>query len=114
MKGTFTFPTGAFGKNVIIFGADMSSYVHVNNEKKDILILNEGFTQGLDDATLTPEKNYLINFTESRKIICLSLHYNEANSYLFVNGTKIHKSKAKDSEIKASPIYLGKISKFFL
>ena len=44
MKGTFTFPTGAFGKNVIIFGADMSSYVHVNNEKKGVLILNEGFT----------------------------------------------------------------------
>ena len=34
MKGTFSFPTGGFGKNVIIFGADMSSYVHVDNHKR--------------------------------------------------------------------------------
>ena len=42
---------------------------------------------------------------------CLSLHYNGANSYLFVNGTEIYKFKAKDSEIVASPLCLGNISK---
>ena len=36
------------------------------------------------------------------------------NSYLFVNGTKIHKFKAKDSEIVATPLCLGNISKNFL
>ena len=41
----------------------------------------------------------------------LSLHYNGANSYLFVNGTEIYKFKAKDSEIVASPLYAGNISK---
>ena len=41
----------------------------------------------------------------------MSLHYNGANSYLFVNGTEIYKSKAKDSEIAASPLCLGNISK---
>ena len=41
----------------------------------------------------------------------MSLHYNEANSYLFVNGTEIFKFKAKDSEIVASPLCLGNISK---
>ena len=41
----------------------------------------------------------------------LSLHYNEANSYLFVNGTEIYKFKTKDSEIAASPLCLGNISK---
>ena len=41
-----------FGKNVKIFGVDMSFSVHVNNKKKDILILSEGLTQGLDDTTL--------------------------------------------------------------
>ena len=30
----------------------------------------------------------------------MSLHYNGANSYLFINGTEIHKFKAKDSEIE--------------
>ena len=43
----------------------------------------------------------------------MSLHYNGANSYLFVNGTEIHKFKAKDSEIVASPLCLGNISKDF-
>ena len=39
----------------------------------------------------------------------LALH--GANSYLLVNGTEIYKFKAKDSEIIASPLCLGNISK---
>ena len=39
----------SMGKNVIIFGADMSSSVHTDNKKKDILILGKVPTQGLDD-----------------------------------------------------------------
>ena len=54
---------------------------------------------------------YSINFTVTNKKFCLSLHYNGANSYLFVNGTEIYKFKAKDSEIVASPLCLGNISK---
>ena len=49
-------------------------------------------------------------FTVTIKKFCLSLHYNGANSYLFVNGTKIYNFKAKDSEIVATPLCLGKIS----
>ena len=47
----------------------------------------------------------------TRKKLCLSLHYNGANSYLFVNGTEIYKFKAKDSEIVASPLCLGTLQK---
>ena len=54
---------------------------------------------------------YSINFTVTKKKFCLSLHYNGANSYLFVNGTEIIKFKAKDSEIVATPLCLGNISK---
>ena len=39
------------------------------------------------------------------------MHYNGANRYLFVNGTEICKFKAKDSEIVATPLSLGNISK---
>ena len=39
------------------------------------------------------------------------MHYNEANSNSFVNGTEIYKFKAKDPEIVASPLCLGNISK---
>ena len=54
---------------------------------------------------------YSINFTEKNKKFCLSLHYNGANSYLFANGTEIHKFKAKDSKIVSTPLCLGNISK---
>ena len=54
---------------------------------------------------------YSINFTATKNKFCLSLHYNEANSFSFVNGTEIIKFKAKDSEIVASPLCLGNISK---
>ena len=54
---------------------------------------------------------YLINFTVAKKKFCSSLHYNRANSYLFMIGIEIYKFKAKDSEIVASPLYLGNISK---
>ena len=80
MKRDFSFSTGGFGKNVIMFGVDMSSSAHVENKKKYILILGEGPTQGLDDTTLTVETKYPINFTEYNKKFCLSLHYNRANS----------------------------------
>ena len=39
------------------------------------------------------------------------MHYNGANSYLFINGTEIYKFKANDSEIVPSPLCLGNISK---
>ena len=54
---------------------------------------------------------YSINFTITKKKFCLSLHYNGANSYLFVNGTENYKFKAKDSEIVANLLCLGNISK---
>ena len=54
---------------------------------------------------------YSVNFTLTKKRFCLCLHYNGSNSYLFVNGTEIIKVKEKDSEIVASPICLGNISK---
>ena len=53
----------------------------------------------------------LINFIVTKKKFCLSLYYNGANSYLFVNGTEIIKFKAKDSEIVATLLCLGNISK---
>ena len=89
----------------------MSSSVHVDNKGKDILILGKGPTQGLGEHSLTAEKLYSVNFTDNGEKHCLSLHYNGANSYLFVNGTEIYKFKAKDSEIVATPLCLGNVSK---
>ena len=44
----------------------MSSSIHIDNKKKDMLILGRGPTQGLE-STLTAEKMYSINFTEKKK-----------------------------------------------
>ena len=78
--------------------------------KKDVLVLGKDPTQGLEN-TLPAEKIYSINFTELKNKCCLSLHYDGANIYLFVNCTEIYKFKAKDSEIVATPLGLGNISK---
>ena len=113
-RGTFLFSDGSFPQTVIIFGADLSSSVHTNNKTKDILVLGEGLTRGLDNITLTSEKKYSINFTKSNTKFCLSLHYDQAGSYLFINGTEIHKFKSKTfhmdkSELISSKICLGSI-----
>ena len=86
--GFFSHPNGGSGGNVIISGVDMNSTTKVDNRRKDILILGKGPTQGLE-RTLSAEKMYSINFNENDKKFCLSLHYNGAKSYLFVNGIKI-------------------------
>ena len=56
---------------------------------------------------MTADKKYPIDFTEYRKTFSLSLHYNRANNYLLVNRVKIHKFKAKNSELVATPFCLG-------
>ena len=66
----------------------MSFSAHIDNNKKDIFVLGIGPTQGLVH-TLTPEKVYSINSTVTKMKFCLSLDYNGANSYLFVNGTEM-------------------------
>ena len=79
--------------------------------REKTLILGTGPTQGLGEHSLTAERMYSINFTGDTKKFCLSLYYNGANSYLFVNGTEIIKFKAKDSNIVARSLCLGNISK---
>ena len=96
---------------VIIFGADMRSSVYVDNKGKGILVLGFDPTQGLGEHSLTAEKMYSINFTVTKIKFCLSLHYNGENSYLLVDGSKIIKFKAKDSETVATLLCLGSISK---
>ena len=98
-RGYHSLPDGSVGKNVIIFGVDMSSLVYIYNKGKDILILGKGPTQGLNHM-LAAETQYSINFTRPDIKFCLSLHYNGSNNFLFVNATKIYQFKAKDCEIK--------------
>ena len=85
-RSSFSFPGGRFGQNVLMFGADINSSTHIDNKKKDILVLGKRPTQGLEHM-LTAEKMYSVNFTEKNKKFCLSLHCNGVNSYWFVDVT---------------------------
>ena len=46
-RSSFSFTGGGFGQNVLTFGADMSTSIHIDDKKKDILVLGRGPTQGL-------------------------------------------------------------------
>ena len=113
-----------FGAVSLTKHPDLDEYKYfgyaIEFDRKEKFSIGNGFgrnckgpTQGLDGTTLTAEKKYSMNFTENNKKFCSSLHYNGANSYLFVNGTEIHKLKIKDSEIVATSLCLGNISKNF-
>ena len=91
----------------------MSSSTKIDNKGKDILILRKSPTQRLGEHSLSAEKTYSINFTKVNTKFCLSLSYNGANSYLFINSTENHKFTAKDSQIVPNNFCLGNVSKYF-
>ena len=107
-EGGGTYTTN--GRNVLIFGADMSFSVHRTNRANDIYVMGDGPIQGIHDTTLYAEKKYFRNFTEPNVKFVLSLHYNGNDSYLFVNGRQELKFKAKNGQIISEKICLGNLS----
>ena len=106
----FNFQILIRGKNTIIFGVSNTSSMHIDN-KKNILVLGKDPTQGLDDFAITATVEYSMYCSRSKRKFYLSLHYNGSKRFLFVNVTKIYQFKAKDSETKPNPLYLGNIAK---
>ena len=112
LTGTFTHPGGNAGKNVIIFGVDMANSKHANNKAKDVLVLDRGLVQKIDDTTIYAEKMYSPNFAVANKTFCSSLHKNGDDSDLFVNGKEVIKFKAKKQSVSGK-LSLGNISADF-
>ena len=69
-RESFSHPSGEYGKNVIIFGGDLSSFSHANNKARSILVLGKDFTQGIDGTTIYAEKMYSTNFIVDDKHFC--------------------------------------------
>ena len=92
-RSEFSLPDGSMGKNIIIFGVDMSSSLRIDNKGKDILIFGIGLTQGLNDIKLAAETQHSINFLRSNRNFCLRFY-----NILYVHASKIFQFKAKDSE----------------
>ena len=86
-RSLFSYPCFNGGKTVVIFWLSNGSLVYIDEKRKDILVLGEGLTQGLDGTTTKAEAKY------SKRKFCSSLHYKGSNSFLFVNVTKIYYSK---------------------
>ena len=59
--------------------------MHIDGRSKNILVIGEGPTQGSDNATITAEAKYPINFTKSGKQSALSLHYNGSNGFYLLS-----------------------------
>ena len=89
-----------FDRNVIIFGVDNSSSSHSDNCKNNFLILGEVRTYDIDGSFGSLEKPFDINFSKANSKFCLSLHYNDDNSYMFANGKEIFKFKTDNENVK--------------
>ena len=97
--GTFSKGNIYNGRNVLIFGVQESSLAHANNKDNNIYVMGDLFVQGINDTTLYAEKVYSQNFTQPSKKLVLSLHYNDDDSYLFVNGKQELKFKCKKENL---------------
>ena len=95
--GTFSKGNINNGRNVLIFGVDESSFTHSTNKANNIYVFGDLFVQGINNTTLYVEKVYKTNFSVPNVKFVLSLHYNDDNSYFFVNGTQELKFKTKAS-----------------
>ena len=98
------------GRNVLIFGVRESSLLHSNNKANNIYVMDKDFVQGINDTTLYAKKVYSQNFTQLNKKFVLSLHYNDDNSYLFVNGKQELKFKCKTDQLVKEKLCIGNLS----
>ena len=98
------------GRNVLIFGADMSFSAHATNRANPIYLMGDGLTQGINDTRLYAEKKYFRNFTEPDIKFVLSLDYNGDDSYLFVNGRQELKFKCKTDQLVKEKLCIGNLS----
>ena len=71
-RGNFNDTTD--GRNVIIFGVDMSFSKHPNNKANNIYVMGKDYIQKINNTTIYAEKIYYRNFTDPGKKIVLSLH----------------------------------------
>ena len=108
--GTFSVGNITNGRNVIIFGVDESSVIHANNKTNNIYVMGDGIVQGINGTTLYAEQIYKHNFIVPNKKFVLSLHYNDDNSCLFVDGGEELKFKAKKDQILKEKLCLRNLS----
>ena len=98
------------GRNVIIFGVDMSFSKYTNNKASNIYVMGKDYIQKNNDTKIYAEKMYYRNFADPGKKFVLSVHYNDNNSYLYVNGNQELKFKAETDQLVKEKLCLGNLS----
>ena len=98
------------GRNVLIFGVDMSFSAHATNRGNHIYLMGDGLTQGINNTTFYVEKNCWRNVTDPGKKFIISLYYNGDESYFFVNGRQELKFKAKTDQLVKEKLCIGNLS----
>ena len=83
--GLWCFGNDLTGNDVGYFCADNSSSSHPDNRKNIFLTSGEEPVDDINGSVSTAEKYFSINFSKAKTKLCLSLHRNGNNSYLFVN-----------------------------
>ena len=81
-------------RNVMIFVVNNSSSSHADRRKNNFLVLGESLIFRIKAKFVSPGKRFITNFSKANTKVCLSLHHNADNTYLFVNGKEVSKFKA--------------------
>ena len=97
-------------RNVLIFGADMSFSVHATNRANNIYVMGKELIQGINGTTIYAEKSFYRNFTDPGQKLVLRLHYNNDESYLFVNSRQELKFKCKTDQLVKEKLCLENLS----
>ena len=98
------------GRNVIIFGVDMSFSKHANNKANNIYVMGKDYIQKINELKYTQKECIIETLQTLIKKFVLSLHYNDNNSYLYVNGTQELKFKTKTDQLVKEKLCLGNLS----
>ena len=69
-------------------------------------MLGEDGTYVISRSFGSPEKKFFFNFSKASIKFCWSLHYNDDNSYLFINGKETFKFKAYNKNVDFQPKFV--------
>ena len=102
-------------RNILIYGADMTSSIHATNKTENFYCIGKSFTQGLQNGkTIYAEHDYVkTNGSEMGKVHLLTVCYNGSNSYIILNGVQQAKFKFMTNLKLDKPLIIGNTTEDF-
>ena len=123
MVSVFLYPTGEYNqpypgkayRNMLIYGADMTSSTYNSNKTENFYCITKAGTQGLQNgkSVYAEHDNVKTNRSEMKKIHVLSICYNGDNSYIILNGVQPAKFKSMINLNLTNPLVIGNTTEDF-